>query len=303
MLLSFLASLLAHPTNVFLIPIALPVFLVQLDRKGEGDPSRRRRIRLCTATVALVIVAAFSMLMLGHPVARHFLRNRPALHWSHFLDGYERVLFFLYAPASKAVTRWFHWGFRGVFLVLLALGAVRLVRERRWERLSLVVGLAASLSGFHLMAGPELLRQYGTHRYGVVFLVPTVLACACLLRSLFPTLAPEATRPAMLRAPLTVALVLGWAMLLGLKLNYLDPTTRGLRESFWTFRSDGKDEFERALSLIQRDIARTRASHHPDAKTPTEFAQRAPRSSCTTTGPSSPWPTSPAPARISKSSG
>src|SRR5207245_2022519 len=38
-LLSFLASMLVHPTAIFLMPIALFVLLVQLARSAQGDPA------------------------------------------------------------------------------------------------------------------------------------------------------------------------------------------------------------------------------------------------------------------------
>lgn len=273
LLLAFLASLLVHPTAIFLFPIALPIFLVQFYRKGEGDPVRQRRMLIMSVIVALLIACAFSVLILWHPLTQLYLRKRPSIDWPRFLDGYERLLFFFYGPIPRAILRLHRWIFRGLVLFLLTFGMWRLVRERQWERLALIAGLAASLSGFHLIAGPRMLREYGTYRYGIVFLMPTVLAFACLLRAVLTNPAREgATRPAQHLVPLAVALVLGCALLLSTKQSILDPARMGIRESFWTFQSDGKDEFERALSLIQRDIARTRASHHPDAKTPTEFA-------------------------------
>src|SRR5262249_27832982 len=151
-----------------------------------------------------------SLIIFNHPMAQVYLRKRPALHWVHLLDGYERVLFFLYAPTSKAVWRLHHWGFRGLLLALLALATGRLVRERCWERLALIIGLAASLSIFHFVAGPNMLRASDPHRYGIVFLLPTSLAVACLLRAVVRTPASqESPGPALHRVPLAVALVLG----------------------------------------------------------------------------------------------
>lgn len=147
-----------------------------------------------------------------------------------------------------------------MFLILLPLGTWRLVRARQWERVALIAGLAVSLSGLHLIAGPRILREYGTNRYGVVFLMPTVLAFACLLRAVLPTpTREETTCPAVRRVPLAVALVLGWALLLSFKLNYFDTMATNIRESIWTFQAESKETFQQALSLIRRDIARRKA--------------------------------------------
>jgi hypothetical protein len=262
LLLSFLASMLVHPTAIFLIPIALTIFFVQLVRKGEGDPIRRRRILIGSAIGSLAVVATVSALIFNHPLAQVYLKRRPPLDWPRFLDGFERaVLFLRYVPPSKATIHLHRWIFRSVMGVLLILGTWRLARERRWERLALVAGVIASLVVFHLVAGPSMFRE--VTRYAVVFLLPTALATACLMEGLFAPRTPtpsETTAPALRGLPLTIALVLAWAMLLSVKQNFLDPGMKGDRESLWTFQPDQKDEYERALSLIRRDVARRRRS-------------------------------------------
>ena len=55
LVVSFLASMLVHPTDVFLIPIVLPIYLVQLFRGGEGKPAARRRILIASALGSLVV--------------------------------------------------------------------------------------------------------------------------------------------------------------------------------------------------------------------------------------------------------
>jgi hypothetical protein len=274
LLVSFLASMLVHPPAIFLIPIALPIFLVQLYRKGEDDPVRRRRMFIGSTVVSLVVVAAVSVVIFNHPMAQVYLARRPPLNWRNFLDGYERVLFFLYDGISMRSMRLHRWIFRGLFLTLLVLGTGRLVRHRQWERLALIAGLASSLVVFHFVAGPRMLRVYGTHRYGVVFIVPTILVFSCLMQALLPAPSPDGSPGrAMSRVPLAVALVLGWALLLSVKLNQFDPILTGLGESLWTFQSDGEDEFEGALSLILRESARTRAGEDPAAKPTRIIAQ------------------------------
>jgi hypothetical protein len=194
-------------------------------------------------------------------VAQIYLKHRPKLHWVHFLDGYERLLFFLYPPPSKAAWGLHRWGFRGLVLVLGVFGTRGLVRARQWERLALIAGLLASLCIFHFVAGPNMLRDLGKHRYGIAFLVPTCLAFACLLRASVPIATPhQPSDPRAYRIPLAIALVLGWALLLSTKSLFLDRNLANRRESIWTFPPDAKDEYEQTLSLIRRDHARARAS-------------------------------------------
>jgi hypothetical protein len=267
LLVSFLASMLVHPSAIFLMPIALPVYLVRLFGLGRsravGEPEPRRGMPIVPLLVALGVVVAVSLIIFNHPVAQVYIQRRPKLHWLHFLDGYERVLFFRYIPFSKLALGLHRWGFRGLVLALIVLGTRGLVRERQWERLALITGLLLSLSIFHFVAGPNMLRSMGTYRYGIVFLLPTVLAFACLLERLrapgTSTLAGT-TRPGLHRLPLVVALVLAWAMLWSVKTNLLDPSMSQDRESLWTFHSDQRDEYERALSLIRRDVVRRRSS-------------------------------------------
>jgi 4-amino-4-deoxy-L-arabinose transferase-like glycosyltransferase len=265
LLLSFLASLLVHPTNAFLLPIAMPVYLVQLYRKSEGVPLRRGRLLIGVLVVSVVGLIVLSALLLRHPVARLMIMRRPPMSWGRFLAGYERLLFFLYHVPSPAAIRLHRWLFWSATLLFLGVATARLARERGWERLALLVGLIVSLTSFHVVAGPMLFSTFATERYGVVFLVPTVLAFACLVRSLAPNPLPEALRSTLARGPLTVALVIGLALLFSFKLNYLDPTTKQLRESLWTITSDGADEYERALSLIETEQRHNGASPAPGA--------------------------------------
>jgi hypothetical protein len=55
-------------------------------------------------------------------------------------------------------------------------------------------------------------------------------------------------------------------LLLSVKVNQFDPILAALRESLWTFQSDGEDEFDGALSLILRESARSKAGDDPAAK-------------------------------------
>jgi 4-amino-4-deoxy-L-arabinose transferase-like glycosyltransferase len=270
LLLAFLASMVVHPSAIFLMPIVLPLFLVRLfaaDPCAAGiDRARRRRRIVVGISVALVVVAGASLAIFRHPVAQAYMSRRGVLDWFHFLDGYERLLFYLYneSPISKVALGLHRWVFRGVLLILLVFGVPQLVRRRQWERLALIVGLAASLAVFHIVAGPDLLRVALTHRYGVVFLLPTSLAIACLLSGMVPDRArPGASRPARHRLPLAIALTLGCGLLLSTKLFLFDPRLAKIGESIWTVQADAPDQYEQALSLIREDREQRQRSAGP----------------------------------------
>jgi hypothetical protein len=263
LLLVFLASLIDHPTNVFLAPIVFPVYLVRV-LQSESDPARRRRTLLLAATAGLAISVGAAFFLLKSPIVHHFLRTRPPLNWLKFLDGFERLLFFLYHAVSRSALHLHRWIFRSLLAVLLIFGTVGLVRERRWDRIALILGLLASLVGFHLVAGSTILTTFATHRYGVVFVVPTVLAFACLIRALIPPPASESgVGPRLGWIPNATVLVLGFALLYDFKLNYFDALTVGTPESFWTLQTESKDPFQNVLALIQEDLARRQRDGTP----------------------------------------
>jgi hypothetical protein len=268
MFLVFLASLLDHPTNIFLAPIVFPVYLVRVLR-DESDPVRRRRTLFLAATAGLVIGAGATFLLLKNPLVLHFLRTRPPLNWLKFLDGFERLLFFLYHTVSRSVLHLHRWVFRSLLGVLLIFGTTRLVRERRWDRVALILGLMASLAGFHLVAGSSMLTTFATHRYGVVFVVPTIVAIACLIRTLIPPPASEGGSIIRLMyrwMPVATVLAFGFVLLYDFKLNYFDALTAGTPESFWTLQTDSKDPFQNTLALIEDDLARRRRDEPPAAR-------------------------------------
>jgi hypothetical protein len=122
-LLALLGSMLIHPTAIFLMTIALTILLVQLARKGEGDPARRRRVLVVSAAGSLVVAGAVSAVIFNHSMLQIFLKRRPPLNWPQFLDRFERALFFLhYTRPSKTIFHLHRWVFRSVVGTLLVFG-------------------------------------------------------------------------------------------------------------------------------------------------------------------------------------
>ena len=219
LLLALLASMLVHPTDVFLLPMAIPVYVVRVCQRYADDPEKRRRVLLRCGAATLILGAVVSVWLLQSPTAQMNLRQRDPLHWRRFLDGIERLLFFLYSSVSPATMNLHRYLFRGLTLIAFAVGLRVLVREREPARIVFLVSLAASLAGFHILAGPTILRRFPTHRYGMVFVVPIVLGFAFLARGFWPRSGTEARVRVV---PTLGLLAIGWALLLSMKWNYFD---------------------------------------------------------------------------------
>jgi hypothetical protein len=256
--LALLASLLVHPTDVFLLPIAVPVYAVRVYQTLPTGSCKRCRALLRCAIATLIISAAAAAWLLQSPAAQMNLRQRGTLDWQRFLDGIERLIFFLYISVSPASMHLHRWVFRGAALFVLVFGLRALVRRRQTAQLVFLLSLVVSLAAFHVMAGPAVLRRISTYRYGMVFVTPMVIAFACLARSLWPETSVGTPIPIRLRAvPPVALLVIGWALLISMKWNYFDRVAEPAGASFWTGRSERPDPYARTLAVIRDDLART----------------------------------------------
>lgn len=182
--LAFLACLLVHPTNVFLLPALAGVYAASAWRRCEDAPGRRRLLlglgAACGLVVAAVGVYAASRGVIGGGSAAPGAGR--SLDWAAYLAGFGRFFsgttYHLDAPSAEFVAGR-DLGFWGL-VALALLGLPRLVAERAWDRLALVGGLAVGVAALHVLAGPGVFGL-GTLRYGVVFVAPTAVALAVLL--------------------------------------------------------------------------------------------------------------------------
>jgi 4-amino-4-deoxy-L-arabinose transferase-like glycosyltransferase len=265
LLVSFLLSLLVHPTAVFLLPAALAVFIVQTARKNAANPSILWRAILITTALAVVAGVGLSMIALRRPfVKAYFVHHYRPQDWPTFALGLGRFLLALGMPPHEPHLRqgWLtspseaRLGLQlGLFwaavLVALLFGVRRLWRDRAWDRLALVAGTLASVAGFHLIAGPRVFDV--TYRYGVVLILPVVVSFACLVEAILARPLDD-DRRADRRYQLLTLTALGWLLLFCAKINWFDPQLAGGNESFWTFRSETRNSHKQVLSLIRRDL-------------------------------------------------
>jgi 4-amino-4-deoxy-L-arabinose transferase-like glycosyltransferase len=204
--LAFLACLLAHPTNFFLLPALALVYLGSAWARRPDGPARRRLV-VCVAVAACLAAAAMAAYVRGRGIR---IGEGVPRDWAVFLGSVARVfdgVSFLNVrgplpPGSIALHDALFWGLLGV----AALGLPRLVADRRWDQLGLIVGLGVGVAGLHVAAGPEVLK---TVRYGLVFLAPAAFAFACLIAGLAtrPTPTGVAFRPVAVVPLLLVGLL------------------------------------------------------------------------------------------------
>ncbi|MDR3634747.1 MAG: glycosyltransferase family 39 protein [Isosphaeraceae bacterium] len=264
MLLAFVGGLLCHPTNVFMLPVVLPIYLARTQPAFLTDPRRRKQVAIGVVVVLGLFFVA-GMAFMNRPQVRllqihGFEGGRPRWGVALRLNSREALLYlrrlpilFLGEPgASKSATSVQNWAFWTVLLGTFVTGTVRLVRERCWDRLALVAGLGAGASSLFLIAGAAGLRPV-TNRYGLFLVAPLAFACAVLVRAL--VVEPSSPGRRIVRSVQVAGLLaVGWGLLLCYQHNFVDLFQGNARaESLWTLRTDVEDPRYGALRVVIRD--------------------------------------------------
>jgi hypothetical protein len=266
-----IGAFLAHPTNVFLFVIFAPLYILRTFLQHADDSRTRSRIILGTVLCGLIVLLC-GLEVLSRPRTRaiyHDLQFRGlstgwfggaagSLGWTDLVEFLTRYgkLFLSCSWFGLWPGPWHDWAFWSIYLTVLVLGTVRLVRQRLWDRLALVVGLFFGLASLFLAVGPEVMHG-GANRYVLFLVMPTILAFAFLLDRLI--VAPTTRlRTAVFYLQCTTLLILGGASLVDFKVKCFDANRGSSRtERVSTFRTDEKDARCRALHLIARDRERT----------------------------------------------
>jgi hypothetical protein len=256
MLVAFGLCVFVHASNVFLFPVLLGPFLAVL-WKQEESTARRRLILGATAACALLLLVGLVWLD-GHDGRLGLASRSLPENWLRFLGLYGRLVSgaslyeFVVGPLSPETQAGYDGVFWGLFLPLLVFGVPRLCRERHWERLALIGGLAVGALGLYLVGGPEVIRPH-RERYGMYLVLPTTLAAACLLSAVLPGRGDGRagiTRPALLAALFAAACI----PLYSFKVHYLDALRRTGGESHLTFRTAQIEPKQQALRMILDDV-------------------------------------------------
>lgn len=257
-LLSVVAALLVHPTNVLLLPILGPGYLIATSRRWADDPIARRRAWRRIAVVAACLVAVQTVLLWRRPIVQSRLNGLMGrlgeLDWPTYLGLFARKLLGGIAPLFDTADHPRLWAVGAIsFLVV---GSWFLARRRQWDRLSIVAGTLAGLAALHVLGGSRLFE--GEDRYAAVLLAPLSMSVAALAASIGPLAGPS--RWGFGHWP---ALAAGGLLLWATHAQYVRPLIAVIPgESFWTFQNDSVDPFAQLLQAA-RDEARSRPASPP----------------------------------------
>lgn len=207
-LLTLLVGLLIHPTNIFLIPCWLPVYLVQACRTQNGDRAAQIRTGLRAIVAIAALAAPFVFWAKSNGNVGTFAKDsrNPLV----FLENFVWFLTMHESPGRFPQVG--IWVILGTLGLLLILAVRRLIQRRQWERLALLFGWLVMLMAFNIQAGAEVLLPLA--RYGLVLLVPTALAAGVVFRAVLPeVLEVPKERGAWLNWRLAPVLGVGWLFL------------------------------------------------------------------------------------------
>lgn len=176
------AGLMIHPTNILLGPCLLGVYVARTWALFADPRDRNRRVilSLIAAILCLLVVGGLTLGRMGNHGFYTLIYQPP--DWPQFVQGLGRYLAGAVLRPGPPTQDW--WGdaaFWGFALVIGGLGGLGLVRDRRWDRLALVIGLGVSIAALHVLTGPGVFSRE-VHRYAAWLVAPSVLAFAVLAR-------------------------------------------------------------------------------------------------------------------------
>lgn len=258
LVLTLLAGQLVHPTNVLLVPIFLPVFLVRFRGRFAEDPEGWHRALRRWSIAAGVALIGVVFALLRRPSLRQMLLARfEGWSWSDAPVYLDLAALFPFHGTVLGLDADRHgdlvWA---AALAVMVPGAIRLAIGRNWDRLAIVSGALLGLASLYVLGGATVLGP--TDRYGTVLLVPAALSASCLIRALLPGWRPSPAddRPRQAVSPGLLAATLGLGLLYVSYTNVVSPIANA-PESIWTFRDEARDPYRQAIEVIEGDMARS----------------------------------------------
>jgi hypothetical protein len=305
LIITFIIVYFVHPTNVFILPLLLMVYVVRSMEQQPEAGAKRWPMVLMKAAALGALGLGLGLLTLRRPLTQGIFtfyrvgplgRHELIPFWTHF-----GRMFLATGRVPRPVHDALFWA---ILLPVFGCGSVRLVSNRQWDRLALVAGVILSALGLFTVGGSDII-QPGMSRWGLFLLVPSAFAFACLLREL--RVAPGPGWRAVARpAQVAFLVVAGWVTISTCQLERLTLTrvfdgtpsgtkleTRGSKarpllirasgqepggdadgEAIWTFQTDVKDAKKRALSLIERDLDRRLNRENSQSMTQAQTARK-----------------------------
>ena len=249
---SYLACIHVSPTVLFLAPLPMAILLAGMVR----SETRRSKTSIATMAVFAAVTIVVGLLKKDNPTTRwtyatyHF--GPP--NWPRFfILAMRHHLGFCQGSPSETGPM-LAWGFYGFLGTLFLVGGWRLIANRAWDRLAIVLGTMASAAGFHMVVGPDGF-QPGMARYGLFLVVPDVIAVACLVRASMPE-PNTAWKRAILGLQVAAMLAIGWILVGSYRIHYFgdyEIQGRAEGESFWTLRTESAEPMARLASILVAD--------------------------------------------------
>jgi hypothetical protein len=225
-----------HPTNLFVAPLLVSVFVVRSLQKSENGLAKMLWPLFWKTGLLGGMALGLGLYTLWKPRIQFLTKcySVGGRHdFFHYWTLYGRLLLGigrdpdrlalesgdpdlanqLASTAGGGVYRLDVWLFWTIVLSSLAYGGWRLARNRQWDRLALIVGVFLSGMALFIVAGSDILRP-GMTRWGSFLFVPSVLGFACLVRGML--VEPRIDRGIVPTRWIQNAalLALGWALLL-----------------------------------------------------------------------------------------
>lgn len=247
------ASLIVHPTNIFISVLPCVIGVMVWRRQLRGAMRGKGAAALAGVVVSLVCVCSWVVLSrsegvfdrLSHPGKLIQL----AVSCVHLFSGVTTYRYTIGSCGPSASGAWPGLEVISCNLVTLAMGVtvcwyvLVAARSRQEPRgLGLAVSLMVAMLVFFLVAGPE---AAGPHweRYVLWLIAPTVLLTSRAVDLLIERSGHRCVLPLLL---------LGWVVLAGFYLNYFDFLRRTGGLSHRTFRTGEVDPKQAALEHVLR---------------------------------------------------
>lgn len=263
MTLGFALCLIAHPSNVFLLPALLAVYLTRI---ATTRPLDRRALWGAFATTAATVAMAAGLALYQRRLTREFLKIR-----KYEPGAFVRRFANLLVAGTSDENRVQVAVVLAVVAVVAIAGAWKLARGRRWERLAILLGPALAALASFAAVGSDTIRPI-EQRYGLFLIAPTAFAMAVAVRALL--VEPIGLgRIVVRRVQVAGLFAAGWALLACFAINHctpkgpplcftlfqgptLPPRVPFAADSPWSFRTDRTDPKAVAFRLILRDLDR-----------------------------------------------
>ncbi|MEQ7874869.1 hypothetical protein ABDK56_12795 [Sphingomonas sp. ASV193] len=246
----FALAVLTHPTNIFGAPLLLLALLAGERRRGRALVSARSGaagVALLLAGVAVLSTAvqATRAVTLGGALERLASPSQ----WFAYLFQYVRLL-----AGDPFFEQFAGKGYGALLSLVDVVGAAAVVgaavagviavrREGLSPRAAILLGTAAMVAAYGLVAGPAPLTA-PTERYGFVLIAPSALALAFAV-------------PRMSRWPEATALgTAGTALLAATALLYLVPLHDGARPMSWFLRTGTSEPHARVADRLLAERAK-----------------------------------------------